>query len=242
MKPEVAQKLLAKVKSDYELIARRFSETRQTLWEEMKDFKKYVKDGGKVLDIGCGNGRLYEVFKGMSIDYTGIDNSEEMIKIAKEKWGEDEKRRFQVGDLLDLPTDKRYNAIFMIAVLHHVPSDKLRRKVLENVAQILEKDGFLIMTNWDLYQAKYLPHVLKNIFLKIFGQSNLDFGDALIPWRDPKTGQILAQRYCHAFILRELDDLIKKVGLKLVENFYVIKGEKAHWWNGWNIVTVAKKE
>ena len=243
MERKFAQNLLAKVKADYKLIAKRFSETRQVLWEEMKEFRKYVKDGDRVLDLGCGNGRLYEIFKGMSIDYTGIDNSEEMIKIAKERWGENEKRRFVVGDITDLSflTGQKFNAVFAIAVLHHIPSTEAREKVFKNIAYVLSDDGFLIMTNWDLFQFRYLPYVLKNIFLKFFRLSDLDFRDALVPWKDPEIKKVIIKRYCHAFTLRELRSLVKKVGLSLAENFYVSEGKKTHWWNGRNIVTIAKK-
>ncbi len=105
MKQEVAEKILKKVKEDYSRIARLFSKTRETLWKEMKEFKKYVKDGDRVLDLGCGNGRLYEIFREMSIDYTGIDNSEEMIKIARERWGEDTRL---IGSATKLETDIRF--------------------------------------------------------------------------------------------------------------------------------------
>jgi ubiquinone/menaquinone biosynthesis C-methylase UbiE len=243
MKKEVAKKILEKVKVDYSRIAPDFSRTRQALWEEMKDFKKFVKDGDKILDLGCGNGRLYEIFEGMSIDYLGVDNSPELIEFAKQRWGEDENRKFMVGDAtnLDWWDGKKYNAVFVIAVLHHIPSDDLRKKVIQNMAQVLEDGGLLIMTNWDLYQTKYLSFVLKNIFLKTFGRSELDFGDALIPWRDPETRQVVAAKYNHAFTLRELERLVKSAGFEVLENFYSSEGKHAHFWTGKNLVTVAEK-
>jgi hypothetical protein len=63
----------------------------------------------------------------------------------------------------------------------------------------------------------------------------------MIPWRDPKTREILARRYVHVFTLRELSPLVKESGFEILENFYSSRGKKIPWWHGRNIVTIAKK-
>ncbi len=243
MKEEVAKKILDEVKDNYAIIAPHFSQTRQKFWNEMRDFAESMAPGDRVLDLGCGNGRLYEVLKDKSIDYTGVDNSSELLDFAKKRWGENEARRFFFGDAINLDWWKgeKYSVVFLIAVLHHIPSRDLRKKVLENVKQVLAPNGFLIMTNWALFRKKYLAFLAKNIILKLIGKSGLDFGDAVVPWRSNEGGGVLAKRYVHAFTLRELKRLVKRVGLEVLENFYIRKGKKVHSWNGWNIVTIAKK-
>ncbi len=50
----------------------------------VKQFKSQIKDKD-LLDVGCGTGVLYEPLNKAGLkSYTGIDVSEEMIKIAKE--------------------------------------------------------------------------------------------------------------------------------------------------------------
>lgn len=243
MKEEVAKKILNKVKENYAVIAPHFSETRQRFWNEMRDFAESMVPGDRVLDLGCGNGRLYDALEDKSINYTGIDNSSELLDFAKKRWGENESRRFLLGDVtnLDWWKGEKYNVVFLVATLHHIPSGDLRKKVLENVGQVLAPNGFLIMTNWALFRKKYLAFLAKNIILKLFGKSDLDFGDAMIPWKSNEGGGVLAERYVHAFTLRELRRLVKGAGFMVLENFYIRKGKRAHSWNGWNIVTIAKK-
>lgn len=243
MKEEVAKKILNKVKENYAIIAPHFSQTRQKFWNEMRDFAESMVPGDHVLDLGCGNGRLYDTLKDKSINYTGVDNSLELLDFAKKRWGENESRQFLLGDVtnLDWWKGKKYNVVFLIATLHHIPSAELRKKVLENVSKVLTPSGFLIMTNWALFRKKYLVFLARNIILKLFGRSDLDFSDATVPWKSNEGGEILAERYVHAFTLRELKRLVKGEGFEVLENFYIKKGKKAHSWRGWNIVTIAKK-
>ena len=80
---------------DYNTIAERFSRARQDVWPEFDFLFKNAK--GKVLDLGCGNGRFYEKLK--HTDYTGLDISDKLIEIAQKKYG---KEKFKVGSALDL--------------------------------------------------------------------------------------------------------------------------------------------
>jgi 2-polyprenyl-3-methyl-5-hydroxy-6-metoxy-1,4-benzoquinol methylase len=242
MNDKRAKKILQEVKKSYLDVALRFSETRKKAnWGETDIFAKYVKEGDMVLDLGCGNGRLYGFLKDRSIDYTGIDNSEELINLAKDEWGESEKHRFLFNDILDFKDAKKYDVIFLVAVLHHIPGKKLRSEVVSKIGKYLKEDGVLIMTNWNLFQEKYIFYIIKNIFLKIILKSKLDFLDALIPWKNFKTREVDARRYVHAFTLGELESLVKDNNLKIIENFYSNRGNKTHFWNAWNLVTIAKK-
>ena len=60
MDKEYAKKILEETKENYNLISEDFSITRDKFWEELGFLSKYVNDSDKVLDLGCGNGRLSE--------------------------------------------------------------------------------------------------------------------------------------------------------------------------------------
>ena len=72
--------------SAYDEIASLFSSTREYIWKDIKPLKRFATKGNRILDIGCGNGRLYQLFDDLSTEFTGIDISQNLIKIAKEKY------------------------------------------------------------------------------------------------------------------------------------------------------------
>lgn len=197
-------------------MAEEFYQTRRKYSPEIEELKVYIKPGERVLDLGCGTGRLYEIFsaqggsasggKDKNINYTGIDFSENLIRIAKEKYGD----RFIVGDILSLPfIDKNFDSVWSIAALHHIPSDELRKRVLAEVKRILKPGGRVIATCWKI----------KSFFRK----------DVFIPFHGKK-------RYYHVFTKKELRRLFKKSGFKIEELRFLKRNNKKT-----NILIVAKK-
>ena len=44
--------------SEYDAFAEEFSATREQSWPEFDKLKKHLQKGDRILDLGCGNGRL----------------------------------------------------------------------------------------------------------------------------------------------------------------------------------------
>ena len=127
-----------------------------TLLTEIELFRNAVKGCVKVLDIGCGTGHpsLYIAKDVGSI--VGIDKSERMIEIAKNRL---ERSRidniiFQVGDAESLGfSSESFDAIILCGSLATLLNKK---KILQEIRRVLTKNGKVacIEANW-LYRSMY---------------------------------------------------------------------------------------
>ena len=78
-----------------------------------------VSDGGKLLEIGCGTGHFSEHFSGKGFAVTGVDISEPMIALARQK--NIKNCGFEVADVEHLPfTDQTFDVAAAITVLEFV--------------------------------------------------------------------------------------------------------------------------
>lgn len=73
--------------------------------------------GERILDLGCGNGNLTAQIAAAGAIPTGIDLSENMIKLAKEHYPELD---IQVSDATQYRTDSHFDAVFSNAAIHWI--------------------------------------------------------------------------------------------------------------------------
>jgi len=217
MERSYAEYILKKTKDDYNLIAEDFSRARRFISQDLKTLGEYTLAGERALDLGCGNGRLFEVLRDKKVDYIGADFSEKLIEIAKKRYPE---AKFQVTDALNLSFPSNFfDKIYAVSVLQHIPSKEFQLQFLKEAKRVLKPEGLLILRVWDLWRRKKgRKLIFKYTFLKLIGKSKLDFKDIFLPWKDSR-GQILIQRYLHCFTKRELEKSVKESGLKIKESW-----------------------
>ena len=196
MNLDKAYKILEENKQTYNEIAEEFNQTRNKYDSLLDELKKYAKDNEKVLDLGCGNGRLYQLFRGNNIDYVGVDFSENLVNIAKEKYG----NYFKPADILNLPfLNENFDSVWSISVLHHIPSAEMRKRVLSEIKRVLVPNGRVIVTCWKI----------KSFFRK----------DVFIPFHGKK-------RYYHVFSKKEIKRLFEKAVFRIEELKTLKAGKK----------------
>lgn len=102
------------------------------------------KNGGPILDAGCGDGRfLGELSKISNTKIYGVDYSSRAIEFTKLFVPQAE---VTAADLSNLPyEDNFFQQIFLIETLEHIPPDKIN-SILSELRRVLKKDGQLVIT------------------------------------------------------------------------------------------------
>ena len=88
-----------------------------------------------ILDLGCGTGDLTKKISDSAQHVVGLDNSNEMIQTAKEKYSN---ITFLNSDGQDFQLDYVFDAVFSNAVLHWIPEAD---KVIKNINKHLRIGG-----------------------------------------------------------------------------------------------------
>lgn len=235
MRKKFIDKIKGDLKKAYDAIAEEFNQSRKNQWPEFENFKKYIKNNSKVLDLGCGNGRLLDTLGDKKIDYIGIDTSSSIIEKAQANRPD---AKFQLGDManLDFP-NKNFDIVFSIASFHHIPDKKLRQDVIIDINRVLRTDGLLILMVWNLFQWKYIKAFIGSIFSFIIHLGlKYSWNDLWIKW-----GDYPIKRYYHAFLPSELLNLFKNNKWGVEEFYFVKKGTRVKFWQSFNICLIARK-
>jgi len=106
-------------------------------------FLKFAKltGVGHLLDVGCGPGRDVRFFVELGYNVTGVDLSEEMLKMARIEVPEAE---FFRTNIINLKLDKQFDSIMCNAVMHTVPK-KYVENILTNFYALLKDEGWLLV-------------------------------------------------------------------------------------------------
>lgn len=98
---------------------------------------------GSVLDVGMGPGRLSQELARRGFAVSGVDASDEMVALARERLPEARERLVQ-GDLLDLPfPDGSFDAVVATGVLEYVPD---KQRAVEELARVLRPGGLAVVS------------------------------------------------------------------------------------------------
>jgi glycosyltransferase involved in cell wall biosynthesis/SAM-dependent methyltransferase len=107
--------------------------------------------GARILDVGCGSGWLSEYFARLGYDVTGIDISDDLVRMARERVGsvpynvdhETSLRcRFETHDIEIEPLREKFDAAICYDSLHHLEDE---RAVFRHLAAMLDVGGLLFI-------------------------------------------------------------------------------------------------
>lgn len=100
-------------------------------------------NNGIVLDLGCGTGKLTRRLKAKGYDMIGIDNSEDMLSVAREK--SDDSILYLMQDMREFELYGTVGAVISICdCMNYITEKEELLEVFKLVNNYLEKDGVFI--------------------------------------------------------------------------------------------------
>ena len=123
--------------------------------ETVKDWLDTVNEAGQILDVGCGAGAWAEIFGKNYKTVIGIEQSNLMIKAARERVADMSNVQILEGDCRsDLP-ESSFDLIFLGGLCMYL-NDADVQTLLHSLKNRLNKGGMIILRESTVHQGEYL--------------------------------------------------------------------------------------
>ena len=130
-------------------------------------FITYIEKG-KALELGVGNGRNTLYLLANSFKITGVDMSEEGIKILKDRAGVNPSLKLVVSNVLEFETTEKFNLVLAIGLLHFLEKEKINILIKKMKKWTTPGGCNVIVTRMVQNPNQNLPHIFSPNELKIY--------------------------------------------------------------------------
>ena len=147
------------------------------------------------LEVGCGTGRLLQFVADYADDVQGIDASEGMLGVAKDRLESAGAGNVEVSkqDALNLQfPDSSFDLVYSVLVVNLIPNFA---DLFVEIRRVLRDDGVFVFSIPNLESIYFVPGAVVNARGKAFGTNTS------------------GHRHSHWFVRREIDEALNGAGL-----------------------------
>ena len=165
-------------------------------YPELIDFFNHYEPKGKLLDLGCGQGRNSISLAKLGYIVTGIDNSEIGInQMSSEANNQGLNVTGLVGDMYEFDSYQDFDIVLLDSMLHFQKRDKQQETdLIKKIAKKINKNGVICICIQDTgTKVKILKDTINN--------TNLDFdlindSSLFYYFEDKESGHKSETKYC----------------------------------------------
>lgn len=115
----------------------------------------------KVLDVGCGTGSFVEALAATGADVHGVDLSEAMLAIARERVGT--VAHLQIADATTLPYANDEFGLTCASLFLHELDPEARRAVLTEMARVTSASGQLVLIDYRIGSLRFKGWIARTV-------------------------------------------------------------------------------
>jgi SAM-dependent methyltransferase len=164
----------------------------RSLEQELKRLPREMQPGARrALEVGCGPGRLMRPMSRNFGDLHGVDVSDEMIRLAQERFAGARGIHLHVtngSDLAPLASDY-FDFVYSYAVFQHIPSAEVVLAYFDEIRRVLKNGGFARLQLNGLPPAGRTPNTWAGVRISRAEVANYarDHDFQLLALEDPDT-------------------------------------------------------
>ncbi len=206
--------------------------------EQKEDVKFYMElaeeQGDKILEIGCGTGRITLPLLEAGYMVTAVDSASNFLEKIKKKTRENHKVRLINSDMRDLNLNEKFSLIiFSYSTFQYLLTKQEQESVLNNIRQMLSSSGKLVFdispfTASGTDQLEYYPFYTHrnekiNAMVTMFTSYRIDTKNRVQYWTDRYEIRYDvggSKTFIHSLALRRIEileftDMLQRFGFKI---------------------------
>ena len=209
--------------------------------EEVRFFRRQLlrlnKSARTVLDLGCGTGRLSMPLSRLGFYVTGIDNSKEMLALAKKKASTHiSNPKFKMANFLTYVPHRKFDcAVCCDASLATLLSKRTLVKALRRINADLKEGGVFFYDIWNYAEytgwmpASHRSAKIDGIEINLERRTNVDsngmyrFTDRMHINENGKRSTMVTTYTSMVWKLKDWDSMFKQAGFRTVKRYSNLK-------------------
>ena len=134
----------------------KYFDDRAEMWTQMEEHTKSpvqpavarmagIGEGSRVLDLGCGLGVMMPVYRQLGATHVlGVDVSEKMIELARDRWLDEPWVEFLNADAAQLCIDEQFDAVVIYNAYPHFMN---RQALISTCHRLLADNGRFVVAH-----------------------------------------------------------------------------------------------